>query len=221
MNDLYFTTLTSSNNPHYAPIQEHPTPHPEYGFENDSAATYILARTKFRTYNLAASTFLDLVEDSTCCDDGGSCLRLRIGSRRPRPLDDDVESFRARTTEPLTLLQAEAVAMKTEFRYQPIRMWPPSRDSQAHAAVNPHLKAAAKRPAAPCEVVARADERSLVYLVRSKGSRAGRRGYIVLVSFDPAISYEGNAETSGGEAKGVLSGHKRVDSAASGAVGSL
>jgi len=221
MDDLYFTTLTSSNDPHYAPTQERPTPHPEYGFENDSAATYILARTKLRSYNLASSTFLDLVEDSTCCNDVTSCLRLRIGSRGPRPLDDDIERFRAKTMEPLTLLQAEAVAMKMEYWYQPIRMWPPSKASQAHATMNPHLRASSKGPAVPCEVVGIADERSLVYLVRSKGTGTGQRGFIVLVSFDPAINYEAYSGIPLGEWDGAMAGHKRVDSADSWKDGSL
>jgi hypothetical protein len=53
---------------------------------------FIVAETKFKTYSLSAGTFIDIVDDPSCCNSYDhtakrtSCLRIRTGSRQIAPL---------------------------------------------------------------------------------------------------------------------------------------
>ncbi|GME26335.1 hypothetical protein GTA08_BOTSDO01640 [Neofusicoccum parvum] len=172
--DLLVQTLSSGNNPHYAPEEErlprsyHPERRHEDGLSNPTA--FILARTKFRTYNLSCSAFFDLVEDDKCCPDvsavgGPPCLRLRIGARRRSPFlpvpsapdvcDDADEKGKGRAsaveehgaTVDLTQ-QQHLPPYEDRFVYPPIGMWPPP-GKATDAALSPSSddfgKEAAKR----------------------------------------------------------------------------
>ncbi|KAF1815263.1 hypothetical protein P152DRAFT_512522 [Eremomyces bilateralis CBS 781.70] len=90
--DPYVTIVTSANRPNYIPRLKlktetiHPErEHPRYR----SSPPFIAARTRYRSYNLASATFIDLVSDSNCCEASAKsmagCLRFRTGSRRLAP----------------------------------------------------------------------------------------------------------------------------------------
>jgi len=192
-----------SNNPHYAPSEPRNPKHVhlEYGFENDSAPSFILSRTKFRCYNWSCSAFLDVVEDPACCGGkyGQMCLRLRIGARigSPRipcdPLPEVNRSGPSRNRIPL-LPPKDSVQ---PFRYEPIRMWPPPpTSSQAaagvHVLLNPKPKTATSPYPVQMTTLCAADERSIVIMrkpVRPK-NKDDESGEIILVNFDPFDSFD-------------------------------
>ena len=189
-NDVYTDLLESSNRPNYAPPRRRCTWefHPEFPPNSDiTSRSFILARTKFRAYNLPCSSFLDLVEDEKCCNDytTGPCLRIRIGSRRVAPEDwvslDAPPSNGARANSP------SIVENDTIYRHSKIRMWPPPPSKCAcatrlHGILNPELGRRGTRT-----VTGVVDERSLVYMVKAATASATteekEKGAIILINF--------------------------------------
>ena len=189
-NDAYTDLLESSNRPNYAPPRRRCTWefHPEFPPNSDiTSRSFILARTKFRAYNLPCSSFLDLVEDEKCCNDytTGPCLRIRIGSRRVAPAEwvspDSPPSNRSRATSP-PIIENDAV-----YRHSKLRMWPPPPSKCAcakklHRILNPEPGRGGSRT-----VTGVVDERSLVYMVKAARTYAtaeeNAKGVIVLVNF--------------------------------------
>lgn len=136
--DIYTTLLDSSHRANYMPTpkQFSWTQHPEFGTNDISQRSFILARTKFRMYNYSCSAFVDLVEDEECCRNHPSpipsCLRLRIGSRRVSQTDialtmGKTSIDRDELAHAATVIQKGVIRFtdKTQYRYTPIRMWPP------------------------------------------------------------------------------------------------
>ncbi|KAF2798289.1 hypothetical protein K505DRAFT_321996 [Melanomma pulvis-pyrius CBS 109.77] len=194
--DILADLVDSSNNPNYAPPKPRHTWefHPEFppGSETNSRS-FILARTKFRAYNYACSSFLDLVEDEKCCSNAatGPCLRIRIGSRRVAP-----QGWTASNVLPLTSKHKTnfpVVENDPEYRHSRIKMWPPPASKCAcakrlHGILNPELEKGDGRNRVVTGVV---DERSLVYMVRAakayNTAEESGKGVIVLVNFSPDI----------------------------------
>jgi hypothetical protein len=157
--------------------------HPEFTAQDASPRRFILAKTKFRAYNSSCATFLDLVEDETCCADPSKppCLRMRIGSRREtslniRPLNDKGKG------------RADDTVFADHVRYanSRIRMWPPLASQcpcsrKLHDILNPPL------PGGPRNVTGVLDERTLVYMVKpARRYGAGDEeclGTVVVVDF--------------------------------------
>lgn len=241
--DLLVQTLSSGNNPHWAPAEERlpRSYHPERRHEDGVLApiqAFILARTKLRAYNLSCSAFVDLVEDDRCCPTvsnagGPPCLRLRIGARRKQPflplvpeccLEDGEKGKGRAVNEHGAVVDTTSYLQlpphEDRFIYSPIKLWPPPGEepgvvgagaaskhsswcaARLHDIVNaplaPPAAPAAARPASAfaqpssfsslsTEIVAAADERSVVFLRRPKYGRGERSGPIVLVSFDRGI----------------------------------
>jgi hypothetical protein len=203
LDDPLVNMIDSSNNPNYAPEQERKLryTHPEFGKPEKSVQTprsFILARTKYRAYNFSCSSFIDVVEDEKCCMDpynpnSGSCLRLRIGSRRPEPLVP-IEDYSPnnRTVTQHQLSNTPIDSNKRDYRYSPIRMWPPPASTcpcaaRLHRILNPPMPSGQQSKT----ILGVLDEQNLVYMVRpgrSYGGDDNALGTVVVVSFCRALS---------------------------------
>jgi hypothetical protein len=193
-NDLYTNVIGPSNKPSYAPdqIRLNPTFHPELVPENNTARSFILARTKWKGYNLSSNSFLDLVEDDHCCNNNptiGPCIRIRVGSRRVAPLDWTSSPGHNYTpsSQPADYLRTNTDGV---YRHSAIQMWPPPAETCAcskrlHHIMNPPLPSG---PAYSRYVTGSLDEHALVYMIRSGRSYSpgddNTLGVIVMVSFD-------------------------------------
>ncbi|KAF7133954.1 hypothetical protein CNMCM5793_005480 [Aspergillus hiratsukae] len=168
--------------------------HPEYPLDdhdsNDHDTPYqrrdfILAKTKFRTYNLSASTFVDLVNDPHPSP-GGSLvphdrLRLRTVSRkRKSPFDETNNTlhkpeFTDDDGKPLE-------HSEERFTSRGIHMWPPDN-------APPELTQLLCPSHRIGKIQAVADERSIVYSVDQEGLCGNQA--IILINFDPVIRHPG------------------------------
>ncbi|RAL09226.1 F-box domain protein [Aspergillus homomorphus CBS 101889] len=198
-------TLDSSNKPRYEPPQKRIRRHyhQEYPQGTDLAKRrdFILARTKYRTYNLSSSTFVDLVTDST--GPGGSTstpsriptdqLRLRLTSRkRKSPIDTAGDEVAPGFLYPPELNDDQDPSSRqpidhSEERFESlgVHMWPPDNAPPALT----QLLSPTKRIASSV-VRAAADERSLVYSVDAPDSADGDQA-ILLINFDPLLRLPG------------------------------
>ncbi|KAF2628527.1 hypothetical protein BU25DRAFT_37668 [Macroventuria anomochaeta] len=186
-NDILTTVLESSHSANYMPTpkQYSWTRHPEFPSKVPllpNPRSFILARTKLRAYNLSCSAFLDLVEDEQCCPNRPPallpCLRLRIGSRRIAPYGYDLFGYEGgREGDNYTLAQdgphGERVHFddNTQYRYTPIRMWPPPPSKCACSARLHRIMSPTSRPnlgmgSGQKTITAVCDERSIVYMIK-------------------------------------------------------
>lgn len=185
-------TLDSWSKPNYERpkkrLRRHYHTEHEPGSESQKR-DFILARTKYRTYNFSASAFVDLVNDpDTASGDlvPRDRLRLRTVSRKRRcPIDEDGEEV-----EPGLLFPPEdkdedgRPIENSEERFVPrgIHLWPPD---DAPRELN-ELLCPSKRAG---KVHAIADERSLIYSVdRDLGDE---NQAIIIINFDPLIRLSG------------------------------
>lgn len=160
-------------------------------FEPDDEHTrrheFMPARTKHRTYHLAASTYIDLVVDPVPMTAGGrtrDSLRLRTVSRkRKSPLDEEgIESEPGMLFPPAQFENGRPVEGSDE-RFVPrgVHMWP-AEDAppELKELLCPDWKAGA--------VSAISDERSLIYSVSAPGLPRDHQA-LILISFDPSIRF--------------------------------
>jgi hypothetical protein len=188
VDDVFSEMVDSTNHPNYAPEKARHTWefHPEFPVNSEmTSRSFILARTKFRAYNLACTSFLDLVEDEKCCPNSstGPCLRIRIGSRRIAPADWNAPgNGKGRVNFPV-------VKNDAEYRPSSIKMWPPPASKclcsrRLHSILNPELPAGDGRNRVVTGV---ADERSLVYMIKNAKTygkdESADKGVIVMVNF--------------------------------------
>ncbi|PYI26517.1 hypothetical protein BP00DRAFT_355793 [Aspergillus indologenus CBS 114.80] len=202
-------TLDSTNKPRYEPPQKRIRRHyhQEYPPGTDLAKRrdFILARTKYRTYNLSSSTFVDLVTDAAGPQPSHSInstttsgriptdqLRLRLTSRkRKSPIDSAGEEVEPGLLYPPELDDQDSSSRPpidhSEERFESlgVHMWPPD---HAPAALT-QLLSPTKRIASS-EVRAAADERSLVYSVDAPDSGDGDQA-ILFINFDPLLRLPG------------------------------
>ncbi|KAK2730937.1 hypothetical protein FQN55_005275 [Onygenales sp. PD_40] len=187
--------LTSTLDEHSKPRYERPKKrirrhyHREYDEKEVSSPErkdFILSKTKYRTYNYSASTFIDLVNDPP--QPGGYAtlpdqLRLRVGSRKRKcPINDAEGKEKGLLYTPdIDEVTKEPIEFSEEhFESRGIKLWPP-RDS-------PPELLSLLCPAKKCgKVEAESDERSMVYSTEPPNPD-GRRP-IILVSFDPTIRF--------------------------------
>ncbi|KAA8646516.1 hypothetical protein EYZ11_004821 [Aspergillus tanneri] len=190
-------TLDSSNKPKY----ERPRKrlrrhfHPEYqlGCDGDMAQRqdFILAKTKYRTYNLSASTFVDLVNDPGPIPGGSFVphdrMRLRMVSRKRKcPIDEDGDEGPKGFLYKPELATPDGTPIEyseERFTSRGIRLWPPDNAPQEIH----HLLCPSKRAG---KVHAVADERSIVYSVDQDGLTPGNQA-IILINFDPSLRLTG------------------------------
>ncbi|KAJ4993231.1 F-box domain-containing protein [Stagonosporopsis vannaccii] len=210
-NDPLTTALASSHRANFmhTPKQYSWTRHSESLHMSCKGVTprpFILARTKFRAYNLSCSAFVDLVEDANCCPgrlpSQLPCLRLRIGSRRMAPRAGTSSGYDGgESTGDHSLVshdfKGDRVQFQddTQYRYTPIRMWPPTRTDcpctkRIHHIMNPEIRSDLGIGSDKKTITAVCDERSIVYMVKPSRSYQdrntnsdGRLGTIVLVDF--------------------------------------
>lgn len=204
----------SSSKPNY----EHPKKrlrrhyHSEYQLDHPPSPRrrdFILAKTKYRTYNLSASAFIDLVNDPRPDPDSdpasGSLLppdrlRLRTVSRKRKcPIDETGDEGPAgllygpdqhhdhdhdhdgndRGTAAPPLEHSEE-----RFVSRGVHLWPPD-DAPPELL---RLLCPGKRAG---RVLAMADDRSLVYSVDHDGFLPDGTQALVLINFDPTIRLPG------------------------------
>jgi hypothetical protein len=211
--DLFSAILDDDSK--YSPWQEREPWqfHPEEGHKTvvgnsrqQSFQSFILAHTKFRSYNFTTGTFIDLVQEA--CDCRGQtnlCLRLRSGSRKAAPLlpcswttsvgktkgkgKAVIPRVRSRCPSPIPPELLKDIPRT--YCYNPIKIWPPS-GKDTKAASHHHVMNLGARnwSNASSEVKAVADERSLVYLVRPSSVAAGQQttSRIICLCFDREAS---------------------------------
>ncbi|KAK2867887.1 hypothetical protein FQN49_003376 [Arthroderma sp. PD_2] len=146
---------------------------------------FTLSNTKYHTYNLMASAFMDIVNDPLQQEKSFTSppdrLRLRIGSRKRQFQHYEMDEGAGAVVYPPTPTSMTACPiMQNEERFESrgIKIWPPS-DAPADL-----LKLLCPSKQAG-KVVGASDERFMVYSTDSglpDGSKA-----IVLISFDPSI----------------------------------
>jgi hypothetical protein len=224
-NDILTTVLESSHRACYMPTPKlySWTRHPEFpytGRDSPPPRSFILARTKFRTYNFASAAFMDLVEDGECCPTRHPstlpCLKLRIGSRRIAPTGLDSHCYEdGNTVARYTLSSGPSNERRlpfedsTQYRYTPIRMWPPPFEScpcsvRLHSIMNPLNRPTAGMGLGNKSITAVCDERSIVYMVKPslpydhlKTPIHATLGTIVLIDFGHSEASKSPEDTNG------------------------
>ncbi|KAL3453243.1 hypothetical protein BJX65DRAFT_302161 [Aspergillus insuetus] len=167
--------------------------HAEYdgGIEPKPRRDFILAKTKFRTYNLSASSYLDLVNDPLPSRRGGDLvprdrLRLRMVSRKRKcPINEEGKNGdRGLLFKPELEADGRLVENSEErFTSRGVHLWPPD---EAPQELN-HLLCPSKRTG---QVQAIADDRSIVYSVNKDDLEPGNQA-IIFINFDPALRLPG------------------------------
>ncbi|KAI9835046.1 MAG: hypothetical protein M1819_002598 [Sarea resinae] len=200
---------------------------PEFASNSPNCPSFILAKTRFRTYNPSCSAFLDIVDDPppptmapTFRSRNHSRLRMRIGSRRLGCPLDEGRLIRKRPevhgsvgfgeggeqVEPDPDLDIDLDGYDEHYDYWGPQMWPPD-DTKPDAPIWGILNAGNPEGGGygASDIDAVADERSLMYMPGSSSS--GKKGPrpIVLVSFDETIKFLGLARGDGkGNGKGYF-----------------
>lgn len=170
--------------------------HSEYQLGSDSShrQDYILAKTKYRAYNLSSSAFVDLVNDprpgnTTTNNLPHDRLRLRTVSRkRKSPIDEAGEEgppgllfkpdLHDNTGRPIE-------HSEERFTSRGVHLWPPNN-------APPELDRLLCPSARAGRVQAMTDERSLVYSVNHDSLSDGKQA-LICINFDPTIRFQGLA----------------------------
>lgn len=174
-----------------------------------TAQTFLLAKTKYRNYIPASSAFLDLVIDDYPPRQPTTAslpsrhwlqqLRLRIVSRvQSSPIDPATKCLYEST------LQEDPIPDSEErFTDRGIVLWPPvTAPTELLDLLNPaYVPNSTSRMIG--DVVAMADERSLVYMPTPQFRQEGENRHIVFVNFDPAIRILGLPLMPGSELGGT------------------
>ena len=197
-NDPLTKTLDDNSKPNYEPAKKRIRRycHPEYPLDRldlgrFASHEFILAKTKFRAYNLATSSFIDLVNDPVSRPGFARLrerIRLRIASRvQKSPLIEDPDKpghFLLRPKEfdddGTPLERSEEDFHSTEVQ----NLWPPN---NAPTELFDVLCLGGRAG----QVDAMADSTAIVYMTgplptNPKGERA-----IVLINFDPLWEHDG------------------------------
>ncbi len=223
-NDILTTLLGSSHNANYmlTPKQYSWTRHPELpptSCQLPTLRSFMLSKTRFRAYKSSCSAFIDIVEDTQCCPNQPPCLRLRVGSRRVAPyVTNPFDNGHGKPKVKASITPRKSNDSRvhfeddTQYRYTPIRMWPPAGmdcpcSTRVHCIMNPDTRGALGICSGRKTVSAVCDERSIVYMVKSNhlygyhsiGSSGVNHapGTIVLVDFGRALTSVPSAEHSG------------------------
>lgn len=199
VNDPLVKTLDEKSRPLYSePVTRLPRNYqPEPITATKTFETFILAKTKYKTFIPASSAYLDLVVDNYPPRQPTPTpppprhwqqqLRLRVGSRIPaspinpttnllykgRPIEDPIPDS------------------EEQFTDRDIGLWPP-------ATAHPELLDLLNPALVPNstsrmigDVVAVADERTLIYMAAPPYRPEGENRNIVLVNFDRGIQFRG------------------------------
>lgn len=203
--DIYLPVIDSSNKPQWKPTPDlfSWSQHTEFCSADLAPRSFMLARTKFRAYNYGCTTFLDLVEDESCCNDASKppCLRLRVGSRREIGLDDSLSDPKGKTPV-FHMTRPTFVDSGTRYRQSPIRMWPPRASrcpcsQRLHDILNPALSSSEAWYTR--SVTGVLDDQRLVVMVkagRSYGSGNDKKlGTVIVVDFSRSTNNSTSAQS--------------------------
>lgn len=190
--DEYSDDHTTSHNPfdQRPPKRLRRNYHAEYEPSHDQSQRkeFISARTKYRTYNLAASTFIDLVNDPAPVTAGVRTqdrLRLRAVSRKRKcPIDEEGTEGPAGLLFKPTQWNIDDIPVEfSEERFTScgVHMWP-AEDAPAELS---ELLCPDSRTSS---VNAIADERSIIYSIESPWVPPGHKA-LIFVGFDPKIRF--------------------------------
>ncbi|KAL8919293.1 MAG: hypothetical protein Q9208_006858 [Pyrenodesmia sp. 3 TL-2023] len=196
--DTASTTVTLERRPGYPRIP-HKT-HLEYAADAPRSRIvdgFILAKSKYRSYNPSAAAFLDLVVDDrqqSTQSVWAQQIRLRVGSRGKASPIDDSGMMHKRCTDSHT---GQPVP-DSELRYvdQGIHLWPPN-DAPAvlqdllNGKNISHYRMSSDEAVCKTlgDITAVSDERSIVYLVKEKGAHEDHQGQLILINFDEHIHF--------------------------------
>jgi hypothetical protein len=192
VNDPLTKTLDENSKPHFSEPRKRIRKHYHHEYEQNrldphytAPKDFILAKTKFRAYNLSAMSFLDLVSDPAPIP--GSLrtrdrMRLRIASRRQKsPLERDPDNpghMLLRRTE-LDEKGDPLEGSEHDFHPTEVHLWPPD---DAPTKIYDVLY-----PGGRLEIIeAIADDRSIIYMTNSPNPANGRGRAVVMINFDPA-----------------------------------
>ncbi|KAL4944305.1 hypothetical protein BDV06DRAFT_111476 [Aspergillus oleicola] len=168
--------------------------HPEYegGVEPKPRRDFILAKTKFRTYNISASSYCDLVNDPLPKVRGGELvprdrIRVRTVSRKRKcPINEEGVGVERGLLFKRELSEADGRLVENSeerFETRGVHLWPPD---DAPPELN-HLLCPSKRTG---QVQALGDDRSIVYSVNQDGLEPSDQA-IILINFDPGLRLPG------------------------------
>ena len=195
-NDPLTKTLDDNSKPNYEPAQKRIRRfcHPEYSLDRlgpgrFASQEFILAKTKFRGYNLATSSFIDLVNDPASRPGFArqhDRIRLRIASRTQKsPLIDDPKVpghflLRSKETDrdgnPIEHSEEDFHATEVQ------NLWPPNdAPTELFDVLCPGGRVG--------QVDAMADDMAIVYMTGSRANPNGERA-IILINFDPMWNHK-------------------------------
>ncbi|EEA27251.1 hypothetical protein TMatcc_004465 [Talaromyces marneffei ATCC 18224] len=156
--------------------------HSEYSGNCRTRREFIMAKTKYRTYNFSAHSFMDLVNDPEPNNRVGAAtdrLRLRINSCKRKctlSVDDNHVAKRSKLDSTLRSSTTATTSIKDD-ESDNVHLWPPDdADEDLIKLLCPTRKAT--------NIHAIADERSLIYSVDTDEPH---KQAIILISFDPQI----------------------------------
>jgi hypothetical protein len=193
-NDPLTKTLDDNSKPNYEPAKKRIRRycHPEYPLGRvDPGKEFILANTKFRGYNTATSSFIDLVNDPISRPGFARLqdrIRLRVASRlQQSPLEGDPENpghFRLRPKEvdenDIPLEHSEEDFHPTEVQ----ELWPPN---DAHTELLDVFCPGGRVG----QVDAMTDDTAIVYTAGSLRANSNGELAIILINFDPFWKHDG------------------------------
>jgi hypothetical protein len=155
---------------------------------------FIVAETKFKAYSLSARTFIDIVDDPSCCNSYAdtakrtSCLRIRTGARSIAPLklfNPSASDSAAATQDSLPTDHSDPAPARTScyllptdeydangrnpYAYAPVALWPGSKTSSASIADGCAHDVLNPIDTHSVDVQAASDDRMLVLLLRDGG----------------------------------------------------
>jgi hypothetical protein len=174
------------NGPTEDDLQLHRRPgrhvHSEYSASCSTKRDFILAKTKYRTYNLSACAFIDVVNDPEPNNRPGAAtdrVRLRINARkRKHNCIEDESDNHASKCRPHAHIKNNSTARDEQIASDNVLLWPPDNaDEDLIKLLCPTRKAT--------NINAIADERSLIYSVDTGDPQLQQA--IILISFDPQI----------------------------------
>jgi hypothetical protein len=197
-NDPLTKTLDDNSKPNYEPAKKRIRRycHPEYPLSRAesprfASQEFILAKTKFRAYNPATSSFIDLVNDPISRPGIARLrdrIRLRIASRLQKsPLTDDPEMPGHFLLRPKEVDENGIPLERSEEDFHPTEvqdLWPPNdAPTELFDVLCPGGRAG--------QVDAMADDTAIVYMIGPLPANPTDERAIVLINFDPVWKHGG------------------------------
>lgn len=152
------------------------------GDDNSGTSVYTRSQTHLLSYHRHCSTYVDLVDDHPIALSTSRHLRIRVGSRKSRPVPF-WEPFPESDYEPVPDEQFKQL-------YQPnkIYFWPPEQNLSNKNSLLDKIYGILNPEEYTGSVTASSDERSIVYAI---GEDTRGLKVLVYISFDPAAKLAG------------------------------